>query len=61
MTVVEADELRAETDRKHQHPHAAPARDQKMAKLMEEHDDAQAEQKRNDPAGPARRPRAQNC
>ena len=56
MAVVEADDLRTETHRKSQHPHAAPARDQEMAKLMEEDDDAQSEQKRDDPAGPARAP-----
>ena len=60
MAIVEADELRAETHRKSQHPHAAPARDQEVAELVEEHDNAQSEQKRDDPAGPSARPRAQN-
>ena len=56
VAVVEADEFRTETHRKSQHPHAAPARDQEVAELMEEHDDAQSEQKRDDPAGPTRAP-----
>ena len=51
VAIGEAEQLRAETDGKDQHPHAAPARDQEMAELVEEHDDAQDEQKRNDPAG----------
>ena len=59
VAVVEADEFRAETDRKSQHPHAAPARDQEVAELVEEHDDRQDEQKRDDIAGRARRQSAQ--
>ena len=56
VAIVEADNFRAETHRKSEHPHAAPARDQEVAELMEEDDDAQSEQKRDDPAGPSRAP-----
>ena len=46
MAVVEAKKLRTETDGEHQHPDAAPARHQKMTKLVEEHHDGQNEQER---------------
>ncbi len=47
VAVVEAQKFRAETDREGQDPHAGPARDQEVAKLMEEDDDRQDEQERN--------------
>ena len=47
VAVVEAGELGAKADRKYQHPDAAPARHQEMAKLVKEHDDRQNEQKRH--------------
>ena len=51
MAIVEADDFGTETHRKSEHPHAAPARDEEMAELVEEDDNGQAEQKRNDLAG----------
>jgi hypothetical protein len=48
VAIVEADDFRAKTDGKHQNPHAAPARDQEMAKFVEEHDQAEDEQKGNE-------------
>jgi len=44
IAVVAADDLGAETHRKSQHLHPAPARHQEMAKLVEEHHHAQSEQ-----------------
>jgi hypothetical protein len=43
MPVVEAAYLRPEAERKHQHPHTAPARDKKMPEFVKEHDDRQDE------------------
>ena len=57
VAVVEADKFGAETDREHQDPDAAPARDQEMAELVEEHDDRQNEQERDDIADDRRRTR----
>ena len=53
VAVVETDDFRAETDGKHQNAHAAPARDQEMPKLVEEHHQAEDEQKGNDVADDA--------
>ena len=47
VAVVEAGNLGTEADREDQHPDAAPARHQKMAELVEEHDDGQDEQERH--------------
>ena len=47
VAVVEADDFGPETDRKHQHLDAAPARHQEMAKLMKEHDNCQDKQERD--------------
>ena len=44
MPVEEAEQFRPETDRKRQNLHAAPAPDQEMAKLVEEHHNAEYEQ-----------------
>src|SRR5262249_6007901 len=44
VTVVEAEQFRPETDRKRQDSHAAPAPDQEMAELVEEHHNAEYEQ-----------------
>ena len=46
VAVIEADDFRPEADGEHHDPHAAPARDQKMAELMKKHDKAENEQKR---------------
>src|SRR6478609_2298553 len=43
VTIVEAKELRTKPDRKHQDPHATPARNQEMPELVEEHHDGQYE------------------
>ena len=48
MAVGEADEFAPEADGKHQHAHAAPARDEKMTELVDEDHDRQDEQERND-------------
>ncbi len=45
MAVVEAEKFRPEAERERQHLHTSPASDQKVAKLMEENDDGQNEQK----------------
>ena len=45
VAVVKANDLRPKADGKHQNPHAAPARDQEMAELVEEHDQAEDEEK----------------
>ena len=45
VAVVKADEFGPEADGKHQNPHAAPARDQEMPELVEEHDQAEDEEK----------------
>src|SRR5262249_35763878 len=50
VPIVEAGEVRPETERKRQHPTAAPARDQEMAELVKENDDTEAEQEWDDPA-----------
>jgi hypothetical protein len=47
MPIVESKQFAAKADGKHLNPHAAPARDQKMTELVEEHDDGQDEQERN--------------
>ena len=47
MTIVEAEKLGAEPDRKNQDLDAAPAGDQEMAELVEEHHERQNEQKGN--------------
>ena len=47
MPIGKAKKLPAESDRKHQDFHAAPASDQKMPKLVEEDHERQDEQKRN--------------
>ncbi len=41
-------QFRTETDRKYQHANAAHARNQEMAKLVEEHDNRQNKQERNE-------------
>ena len=51
MAVIEAEQLRAKTNRKREHTHAAPARDQEVTELMKENDDGEHEEKRNDVAG----------
>ena len=48
MAIIEADELRAETDREHQNPHPAQPRDEEMSELMEEDDEAEDKKKRDD-------------
>jgi hypothetical protein len=58
VTVGEAGEFRSETHRKSEHPHAAPAGDQEVAELMEEDDDAESEQKGDDPAGESPAPQS---
>ena len=45
VAIVKTDQFGAKTDRKHQYPHPAKARDQEMAKLVDEHDKAENEQK----------------
>ena len=47
VAIVEPEQLAAEADGEDQNPHAVPARDQKMAELVEEHHDGQNEQKRD--------------
>src|SRR5262249_56625923 len=47
IAVVKAGDLGTEANREHQHFNAAPARHQKMAKLVEENDDGQNEQKQH--------------
>ena len=47
VAVVETDNLGPETERKRQHFDAAPARDQKMAKLVKKHDNREHEKKRD--------------
>src|SRR4029453_3083445 len=59
MTVVEAEKLRPEADREHQHPDAAPACNQEMAELVEEYDNRKQKQERNDPSGPPSAPQVQ--
>jgi hypothetical protein len=50
VTIVETQQLRTEADRKNQNFDPAPARDQKVAKLMEKNHGRQHEQKwNNDP------------
>ena len=41
VAIVEADEFRAEADREGRHPDAAPAADEKVAHLVDEHHDRQ--------------------
>ena len=43
VAIVKPDDFRAETDGKHQNSHAAQARDQEMAELVEEHHKAENE------------------
>ncbi len=43
VAIIEADDFRAESDGKHQDPHAAPAGDQEMAEFVEKHDQAEDE------------------
>ncbi len=43
VAIVKSDQFGAETDGKHQNPHAAPAPDQEMAEFVEEHDEAEHE------------------
>jgi hypothetical protein len=54
LAIVETEKLRSEADRKHLDGHAAPARHQEMAELVEKHDDGEDEQKRHDIAGDCR-------
>src|SRR5581483_8750754 len=51
VLVVKAEELRSEAEREHEHPHAAPARNQEMAELVEEDHHAQPEHERNSVVG----------
>ena len=53
IAVVESGDLGAEANGEHQHLDAAPARHQKMTKLVKENDDGQNEQKRHDIADEA--------
>src|SRR5580704_5341920 len=48
VAVVKADDFGAKTNGKHQDPHATPARDQEMTQFVEEHDQAEDEQKGHD-------------
>ena len=45
VAVVKTDDFGPKANGKHQNPHAAPARDQEMPQFMEEHDQAEDEQK----------------
>ena len=45
VAVVKTDNFGPKTNGKHQDPHAAPARDQEMTQFVEEHDQAEDEQK----------------
>ena len=47
IAVVKSGDLGTEANGEHQHLDAAPARHQKMTKLVEENDDGQNEQKRH--------------
>ena len=58
VAVGEAQQFRAETDRKSHDPHAIPARDQEMAEFVEENHDGEDEQERNELAGDASPERA---
>ena len=59
VAVIESEQLRTEADGEDEDLNAIPARDQKMAELVEEHHDGQDEQKGKqrvqDPGTPARR------
>src|SRR5271156_4740249 len=48
VAIIEANDFRTKADGEDQNPHPAPAGDEKMAKLVEEHDQAQDEQERNE-------------
>ncbi len=50
VAIVKADEFGAETDGKHQNPHAAQARNQKVPEFVEKHHKAENEQKRDEVA-----------
>ena len=50
LPIGEGDDLGAEPERKGVDPDAAPAADEEMAELVEEHDDDQHEQIRDDVA-----------
>ncbi len=56
MAVVEAEQLRAEADRKYHYPDTTPSGDEEMAEFVEEHDEGEHEQKGNEHARSRRSP-----
>ena len=51
MAIVEAEQLRTQSDREGQHAHTAPARDEKMTEFVKEDDDGEDKQEGDDIAG----------